>query len=223
MRAVARRKNQAARREQLLAAARRAIVDQGLAEVRVRDIAEQAGMAPGSITYYYPELEELFREVFHDAVERFANGRRRAVAGLTDSRARLVTVIRSGLPSGADDEICCLLYEFSPQARRNRVDASLRTTLYERQVALYESILLTGAAVSSFDLAQPASEVAHNLVALEDAYGYHVVTGTSVTREQAERLLLGYASTVTRCDLDAYEQQAAAVLARSSRPVAVVQ
>ena len=192
---------QTARRQQIIEAARRSIVEHGLEDVGVRDIAQEAGLSPGSITYYYPELDELFREVFHDAVERFATGRRRAIAELTDPRERLASVIRSGLPSGPDDEICCLLYEFSPQARRNRVDASLRKTLYERQVALYESILLTGAAVGAFDLAEPAVVVAHNLVALEDAYGYHVVAGTSVSRKQAEAFLLSYASTVTRCPL----------------------
>ncbi|THA23599.1 hypothetical protein E4198_01570 [Streptomyces sp. RKND-216] len=50
--------------------------------------------------------------------------------------------------------------------------------------------------------ARPAEETACNPVALEDAYGYHVVTGTSVTRERAERQLTGYAATATGTVLD---------------------
>lgn len=196
-------KNQRARRDHLLGAARRAIVAHGLAAVRIRDVAEAAGMAPGSVTYYYPELDELFDEVYEDAVERFCAARWRAVEAIADPRERLVATIRSGLPSGPDDELACLLYEFSPQARQRRLEAVLRSSLYMRQVALYRSILEGGATAGAFELTAPAGEVAHNLVALEDAYGYHVVVGSAVSLEHAERLIRGYAATATGCDLGA--------------------
>jgi hypothetical protein len=69
-------------------------------------------------------------------------------------------------------------------------------------VTLYESLLLAGAGVGVFDLESPAAAIAHNLVALEDAYGLHVVAGFSVTREQAEQYLLDYAARATGCTLD---------------------
>lgn len=184
-----------------MTAARRAIVEHGLASVRIRDVADSAGMAPGSVTYYFRELDELFQEVFADAVERFSRLRRLASEDLEDPRERLVATIRSGLPSGPDDELCCLLYEFAPLARRRRGDADLRSALYEGQVDLYRSLLESGAAAGVFTLRAPAEETACNLVALEDAYGYHVITGTSITRERAERHLTGYAATATGSDL----------------------
>lgn len=178
-------------------AARHAIVEHGLAAVRIRDVADSAGMASGSVTYYYRELDDLFQEVFADAVERFISLRHLAAESLDDPRDRLLATIRSGLPSGPDDELCCLLYEFAPHARHRRTDADLRRTLYDRQVDLYRCLLEAGAATGAFNLRAPAPEVASNLVALEDAYGYHVIAGTSITREKAEQYLIGYAATAT--------------------------
>ena len=198
---MARPKNQDERRAHLVQAARRAIVEQGLTSVRVRDVADAAGMAPGSVTYYFREIGDLFQEVYNEAIDRFDARRTAAIESVTDPRQRLLVTIRSGLPTGPDDELCCLLYEFAPQARRRRVDATLRRTLYDRQVALYRSILDTGAGLGHFRLTAPSVEVASNLVALEDAYGYHVIARTSITRDRAEGHIVNYAATATGCDL----------------------
>ncbi|MCM0673313.1 TetR family transcriptional regulator [Micromonospora phytophila] len=200
---MARPKNQEERRHHLVQAARRAIVAHGLGSVRVRDIADAAGMATGSVTYYFREVEQLFQEVYAEAIDRFDARRTAAADSVNDPRERLLVTIRSGLPTGPDDELCCLLYEFSPQARRRRVDAALRRTLYDRQVSLYRSILDTGAGLGHFQLTAPSTQIASNLVALEDAYGYHVIARTSITRDRAEANIIGYASTATGCDLTA--------------------
>lgn len=199
---IARPKNQTARRAHLVAAARRAIVEHGLASVRIRDVADSAGMASGSVTYYFRELDQLFQEVFADAVERFSSLRRLAAQDILDPCDRLVATIRAGLPTGPDDELCCLLYEFAPQARRRPYDAGLRRTLYDRQVELYRELLASGADAGAFVLKAPAQEIASNLVALEDAYGYHIIAGTSITRERAEQYLTGYATAATGAQLN---------------------
>lgn len=194
---MSRRKDQGGRREHLITAAERSIVHHGLARTKIRTIANEAGISPGLINYYFTELDDLYRAVYQEAIERFWTQRRRLIDGIAEPRDRLAAMVRSGLPLGPDDATCRLLYEFHPQIARNPVVKSLRTTLYDRQVALYESLLLAGASVGVFTLASPAASIAHNLVALEDAYGLHIVTGFSVTREQAERYLLDYAGAAT--------------------------
>ncbi|MDT0276734.1 TetR/AcrR family transcriptional regulator [Blastococcus goldschmidtiae] len=198
---MARKKDQQARRDDLIAATRRRIVDQGLAPVRIRHIAAEAGLSPGLVSYYFPDLEDLFRAVYRDAIDRFSTQRREMVEHMADPRERLTALVRSGLPTGADDETCILLYEFHPQVVRNPAVTAQRALLYERQVNLYESVLEAGSAAGVFALQSPAVSVASNLVALEDAYGHHVVAGISIAREQAESHLLDYASTATGCDL----------------------
>jgi AcrR family transcriptional regulator len=198
---VARKKDQRERRNHLIEATRRRIVDQGLAPVRIRHIAAQAGLSPGLVSYYFPDLDDLFRAVYRDAIDRFSTQRREMVEGMTDPRERLTALIRSGLPTGPDDETCILLYEFHPQVLRNPAVTAHRALLYERQVGLYVSVLEAGAAQGIFSLQGSAVSVASSLVALEDAYGHHVVADISISREQAESYLLDFACTATACDL----------------------
>lgn len=47
------------REEAVLRAATQAIAELGLANVRVADIAQRAGMGPGHVTYYFPSKSEL--------------------------------------------------------------------------------------------------------------------------------------------------------------------
>lgn len=76
--------------------------------------------------------------------------------------------------------------------------ALLLTTLYDRQVSLYQSILDTGAALETFRLSGDSLPIARNLVALEDAYGYRITARHPVIGPQeAAELILDYARTAT--------------------------
>ncbi|MDI1463468.1 TetR/AcrR family transcriptional regulator [Catellatospora sp. KI3] len=194
---MARPRRQDERRAHLLAAARAAIIGRGLADVRVRDIADAAKMSPGTVTYYFREVQDLFQDVYDEAVERFYLRRARASAMHDDPRHRLAAMIESGLPTGPDDELCCLLYEFSPQARLRRGEATLRRSLFDRQAEIYEAILNDGARRELMTLTAPAVDAARNLVAFEDAYGYHIIARTSLGRSEALRLMRQYAAMVT--------------------------
>jgi hypothetical protein len=74
--------------------------------------------------------------------------------------------------------------------------------LFDREVSLYLSVLDEGQASGTFRLSQPALTVARNLVALEDAYGFHLLAkSASVDARTVLDALAGYASTVTGADL----------------------
>ena len=68
-------KNQGARREQLKSAARAVLLRRGAVSLRVKDIAEEAGMAPSSVLYYYPDIGDLLLDVARGAMERYAEQR----------------------------------------------------------------------------------------------------------------------------------------------------
>src|SRR6478735_5513978 len=102
LRGMARPKNQTARRGQLNAAARRVIAARGIEAVRIKDVADEAGMSPQSVLYYYPDIDQLIEEAIQHVVERFAERRRETAEGIDDPRAALVGMIRAGLPSGPD-------------------------------------------------------------------------------------------------------------------------
>ena len=199
---MARPKKQEARRSQLKEATARAIAARGVAGVRVQDIAEEAGLAPASVMYYYPQLESLLRDAFVTAIERFHERRRATERAIEDARERLVETIRAGFPSGPDDVEVIMLYEFATFGREDATLAALIRTLTQGQVAMYEAILEAGRAQGHFDLADDARSIAQNLVALEDAYGLYIVGGAEeLGVDDALRLTLSFARMATRCDL----------------------
>lgn len=195
---MARPRNQEARREALIGAAGRAISERGVAGLRIRDIAAEAGMSAGSVLYYYPELDELVFEVHRDAVERYFGERHAHLEPLTEPIARMRAALESGIPQGPDDEMHRLLFALHGMADRSTAHAALMSSLFGREVGLYEATLLMGQATGTFSRAVPAADAAWNLVILEDGYGLHIAArNPTVDRAGALRRLTGYARSVT--------------------------
>src|SRR4026207_746355 len=96
-------RNQAQRRRQLANAGRRVLLERGAVGVRVKDIAERAGITPSSVLYYYPRLDELMIEVSREAMERYAERRSTKVRALDDPVEQLRLAISRGGPTGAGD------------------------------------------------------------------------------------------------------------------------
>ena len=197
---MARPKNQEERRRTLRLAAFRAIAD-GWGRVRVRDIADAAGMSPAAVLYYYPDIDTLITEAIQHAMERFYERRAAQAESIEDPRAQLVATIGSGFPSGPDDDEVLMLYLGVPVIRRSPAVAALIRSLTARQVSLYQTILEVGRARGCFDLADESLTIARNLVALEDAYGLYVINGNPAMVDEGKRLTLSYASMATRCPL----------------------
>ena len=200
---MARPKNQTARRSEIVAAAQRAVAKHGPDGARLNRVAEEAGLTSGAVLYYYPNLDDLILEANREVMERFYEGRVQMLASMPDDPGtRLLALIRSGLPSGPDDVQVAMLCALGGSAANHPVTASLLTTLYERQVGMYQVVLEQGAARGQFRLTQDALTVARNLVALEDAYGYRIIARhPSIDSETAAALIADYARIATAHEL----------------------
>jgi AcrR family transcriptional regulator len=197
-----RRKDQAERREQLVRAARQVLLERGAVGLRVKDIAERAGLVPSSVLYYYPRIEELLLEVARDAIDRYAERRAREVRRLDDPADQLRLAIRLGVPTGPDDDESRLLYELDALTGTSPAFAMMSTSFFDRQALLYEYVLESGAAQGKFALTQPAQAIARGLVALEDGLGLQVVIQhPGINGAEAEQILLRYASMATGVEL----------------------
>lgn len=76
--------------------------------------------------------------------------------------------------------------------------AALLSTLFDREVSMYRSVLEAGAASGVFQLQRPSEEIARNLVSLEDAYGYRLIGHhPTISSRRALDLILGYATLST--------------------------
>ncbi|MCD1286050.1 MULTISPECIES: TetR/AcrR family transcriptional regulator [unclassified Brevibacterium] len=196
---MARPKNQKARREQLVHAAKRAIVERGLNGLRAIDVAAYSELGAGSVAYYYPDLGDLVREVHKDAVSRFYWNRRQSSVDDDQPRLKLRRTIRSGIPTSRDDIDFQVLNELHTHAYRDTFHAELMADLYRLEVSLYVDVLSEGAEAGEFTMTLSAETAASNLVAMEDAYGLHFMGGTPLEVDEIFRLILANAEVMTGC------------------------
>lgn len=203
---MATRKSRTERRADLIEAARRAMIRHGTGTVMLNQVAEQAGLTSGAVLYHYPDLDDLLYEAHQAGMERFHNERLRRVSVLMDPARKLVTMVRSGLPTGPDDGDVRLLCELGGSAGRSRVYAALLTALYDKQVAIYETILHAGSEAGTFKLSCDVRTIGRNLVALEDAYGYRIIARhPAIDAETAAEMILSYARQATGNPLEVAE------------------
>jgi AcrR family transcriptional regulator len=195
-------KDQAARREQLSVAARRVLLERGAVGVRIKDIADRAGLSPSSVLYYYPDIADLLLEVSREAMQRYAENRAQAVREVEGAPAQLRLAIRLGIPTGPDDDESRLLYELDALTGTSKAFQLLSSSFFDRQVHLYESLLEAGRAGGELTLAASAETIARGFIGLEDGLGLQVVIGHSgLDAAEAERILLTYGSVMTGVNL----------------------
>ncbi|WP_445529055.1 TetR/AcrR family transcriptional regulator [Streptomyces cyslabdanicus] len=202
---MARSKDQQARRTQLSQAAQRALLRKGLEGLRLRDVAEEAGVTPAAVLYYYDDLDQLMQETYQQAIERFGTERESLADAFDDARDQLRSCIASGVAAGPEDELPRLLFEYWPRSLRDPRAAALDSSLTERQVSAYNGILVLGRAQGHFSLTTPPRVIAACLVAMEDGFQMDILAGRR-TRPEVISALYSYVHAVTGCDLTADEQ-----------------
>lgn len=192
---MARPRRQDERRADLVEAALTAVSEHGLRSLSLADVAEKAGLTRGAILYYYEDLDALLVEAHRAGLERFCDHRDAIVAAIAEPELQLAAAIREGLPSGPDDALMRLLYEFDVLAGTSKLHDDLVERMYLRQLATYTAILERGTASGAFAPRLEVATLAMNLVALEDAYGLHIVAGNSlITVESAEAAMTAAAN-----------------------------
>lgn len=191
---MARPRKQDERRADLVEAALTAVGEHGLRSLSLADVAEKAGLTRGAILYYYEDLDALLVEAHRAGLERFCDHRDAVVAAIAEPQLQLAAAIREGLPSGPDDALMRLLYEFDVLAGTSELHDELVERMYLRQLATYAGILERGVAAGVFAPRLEVAVLAMNLVALEDAYGLHIVAGNSlITVESAQAAMVAAA------------------------------
>ncbi|MFG1793104.1 TetR/AcrR family transcriptional regulator [Nocardia altamirensis] len=197
---MARRKDQERARREILDAALTAVSDRGVGKLKIREVAEVAGVSPATVHYYFDDLDNLLREVHREASDRFFGDRLAMVATITDARAKIGALIWAGLPASDTDALVVALYRLAAYRSVAAEHGDLITALFEKQVAVYMGALEVGIAQEHFTIDAPILDVAANLVALEDAYGLHIISGNrSITKTRAAEMICTYARTATHC------------------------
>lgn len=190
---MARPSTQKQRRIEVIDAALAAAAKHGLRNLSLTDVANQAGVTRGALLYYYDDLDAILVEAHAAGMARVGAERAALVAQQGGAAAKLTTAIEAGLPSGPDDALMRLLYEFDVLAGKSPLHDELVQRLYREQLELYRGVLAEGVAEGAFALTGPLDDIAMNFVALEDAYGLHIVAGGSITLDDARRAIALFA------------------------------
>lgn len=195
---MARPKNQQMRRSELVSATQQVIAQFGLDGTRLHRIAKVAGLTPGAVLYYYPEIEDLIITAIRRGIDRFDAKRSDLLERFSSSPDRLRSLISHGLPHSTDDTDVRMFCQLGGAAGESNLAATLLTSLFDSQVSLYRLVLEQGNERREFVLQQEALTIARNLVALEDAYGYRIIAGHPVIDPaEATRLIFTYATLST--------------------------
>ena len=177
---MARPRRQEERRAAVIEATYQMGREHGLRSLSLSDIAAAAGLTRGAVLYYYEDFDALLVEAHAGGVERFCDQRDTLLTTIDDPREKLGAAIDSGLPSGPDDALMSLLYEFDVLAGNSALHDELLQKLYLRQLETYTGIFAAGREAGVFTAVLPDEQLAMTFVALEDAYGLHIVGGNAL-------------------------------------------
>jgi AcrR family transcriptional regulator len=204
---MARPSQQTARRLSLLAAAQRAVAQTGVTKLRLKDVADAAGVTPASVLYYYGEgIEALLVALYRQSIARYAERRREVISAHESARDQLIASIRHGVPTGADDEDAKVIWQMDGFVGSDPLYDVLGTQQFEEQVSVYERVLAAGRDSGDFSLATDARGIARALVALEDGLGRQVLGGNpGIGRAEALRIIGVFASHAVGADIDPAE------------------
>ncbi|WP_062200963.1 TetR/AcrR family transcriptional regulator [Demequina salsinemoris] len=189
-----------ARRAQLLDAALHAVSERGIVGLRIKDIAEAAGVATGTVHYHFKDLDDLLIAVHEEAIDRFVGARQEMIAALPDARDKIAALIDTGVPENDDDVLVVALYDLNALVRRSAVHRTMTRALTEQQVTLYATTVEIGTAQGHFSPSAAASDIAANAVALEDAYGLYIINAAGrFSADRARHLMRTHLAEALSC------------------------
>ena len=185
---------EAIRREQILSCVIDLVARKGYEATTVRDIADAADVATGTINYYFAGKDDVMRSALVEASRRFQARVDAAIAGIGDPLELLRTHAALATPRTPEELANQAVWiEFWRAAQHDEVLRELHERLYDgwrRQLAA------TIPSPSSGDPAIDAEAWARRFVALADGLALHVVLHPgSVPADDMEAALNDYIST----------------------------
>ncbi|MEX0991788.1 MAG: TetR/AcrR family transcriptional regulator [Actinomycetota bacterium] len=181
MSAPAPRASHEERRARILDAAAEAIVERGLAETRVADVAMRARMSPGHVLYYFGTKDELLLEALRRSEEGLYEEVAADLATIPGPVERLVRLIEHSSPAGKGDPAWVLWVEVWARAARDEALAKQLGELDQRWLDTLVEIVREGQQTGVFDASVDADDFADGFTALLDGLAVAVVLGSQGT------------------------------------------
>ncbi|CAN5729553.1 TetR/AcrR family transcriptional regulator [soil metagenome] len=185
------------RRLQALEAAREVIAERGLADTRIADVAERAGLSAALLLYYFKSKDNLLTDALAFAEDRFYLETFHELAAVDGAKDRLVRLIELACPrdtSRSETGDWRLWLELWSRALRDPEAARKREALDRRWRTTIADIVRIGQRRGEFVGDQDPNEFAVRLAALIDGLALQVVLrDPEVTVETMRNLCLDMA------------------------------
>lgn len=201
---MARPRNQAGRRRELVAVTARLLIDRGATGARLTDIAEAAGLTSASVSYYYPNLVDLYAETTETAAAEYFTARRAHVDACDGPIAKLQECLRLGIPVKGESsfDATVLLIEIEALSTRHHEFDKSADEFLEAQIGLFEQIIREGIAAGLFAPPTGAHHVARVLLAIEDGVSSSIIRG-AVSAQDALETISTAAGALLGCEIPA--------------------
>jgi AcrR family transcriptional regulator len=174
--------------------------EQGLWSVGIQELADAAGVSRASIHYHFSGVNGVILGVAEKGFSLMYTRRRSAVDKLDDPRAKLVTLIRMGIPDALPPEYI-IMYESIGVFRANPELLPMINGLIAKQLELYVSVMREGIQSGYFSPLEDIESIGKNLLAIEDGSGIYLTVGTEQDSEGIRLRMLSYAALALNCDL----------------------
>ena len=148
--------HEAARRAQILHAARTCIVTLGYERATVRDVAEEAGVSTGTIVHYFGDKDTMLEAALLDKVQDTGIAFRAALTGAQSAWERLERLVDASLPASEEvrDEWRLWLTFWGEVTRNERLRA-VSEKQHRRWTRFLARIIASGAASGEFAAVDP--------------------------------------------------------------------
>ena len=165
-----------AREKLVVEAAAEVIAERGLANVRVSDVAERAGMSAGHVTYYFPSKTELLIRAIRHSEESLTDSVAEEVQGIRDPWRRLERLIELSAATDPGDPGWVLWFEVWSNAALDPDVARVHEELDARWKGLLADVIRYGRDRGAFETDDP-DKAALLLSALIDGMSIQLTLG----------------------------------------------
>ncbi len=178
------------RKAELIDAAIRTIAERGYDNTTIRDVAQAAGTAAGSIHYHFANREELLQSAVVDSDRRFRHEVHAEVARAEGAVGKLTRLVEMCFP---DDEarvaFLKVVIDFWHQATRREDFRNLFDSTHRAWVAELTQILDAGARAGELAVSSTPEDEAMGLAAMIDGLSLYCFVTNQVDVKDARRIL----------------------------------
>jgi AcrR family transcriptional regulator len=174
------------------------IAERGIELTRTADIARRAGVAAGTIHYYYDAKDDLLLEATRQDIDAFHHWLVDQLGTIEGPLERLRYAVHATLPDEQGDPGWTVLLQFWSRAIYHHPLRAMAALFQERARALYVSLLEDGRRQGVFRMTGSSESVARSLMAMIDGLSFQIILGDpSLTAHHAEQLCMEYLCAVT--------------------------